>query len=125
MKWRWKKWLKEKLFRREVEWWYGGDDGELVPGVEVSFEDIMRTQEVDKVMRLCRGEFGYLGFMLIRNRLTLPGEKKSAECYVCGEEGGDEARHLVGECEGRRELMSDEHCRILKEIVISKGFHGF
>lgn len=104
----WKKRLIEKVTEKERRWMVG-EDNELAPDctAEVTMESCEKV-EPNRVLQLCRGQRGYLGAMILRNRLTLPGEKKSVRCYVCKKREGDNCKHLLTECEGRRKTKVEK-----------------
>jgi len=101
-KMKWKSELKEKIGVIETKWMVGdgvkGESDELIPKTErkMDLEYMVRKRRSDGVLRLCSGELGYFGGMVLRNRLTLPGEKKSGKCLICRKEGKDEMKHLLG-----------------------------
>lgn len=100
----WKKKLKEKIGKLEVEWMLSENlRYNLIEKCahEVDVKWMSERWRGDSVMELCSGEMGYFGTMIVRNHLQLPGEKRVANCMLCGADGGDNCYHMLVECRER------------------------
>ena len=124
-----KMWLKRVLKKKcdevAAEWFVSKKKYELVEET-VRKVDVVWLKEkwTSKVLMLCRGEMGNFGAMVLRNHLTLPGEKTVASCYLCDEAGKDTMSHLVGECNGRAMMKKtgEKELKLVSEIRTSRRY---
>ena len=112
----WKKKLKEKVGKRESSWQVSDSEEkkrELAPRVvrKIEIEWLRKKKKSDEVLKICRGDRGYLGGLVLVNRLNLPGTTEAGTCLICRKRQSDDMFHLLVECNGR------EKCKVDKKIV--------